>query len=73
MKLLQAVLEDMASGRAVTIVPQNTELTTQQAADFWSRPFLVSNMLLRFKENINTHRRKVLDQLAAQGQELKMG
>ena len=94
-KLLQAILEDMASGRAVTIVPQNAELTTQQAADFLnvSRPFLVQLLeqkklpfrlvgshrrvrfedVLRFKENIDTERRKVLDQLAAEGQELKMG
>jgi excisionase family DNA binding protein len=94
-RLLQAILEDMASGRAVTIVPQNAELTTQQAADFLnvSRPFLVQLLeqkklpfrlvgthrrirfedVLRFKENIDAERRKVLDQLAADAQELKMG
>ena len=94
-KLLQAILEDMASGRAVTIVPQSAELTTQQAADFLnvSRPFLVQLLeqkklpfrlvgthrrirfedVLRFKENIDAERRKVLDQLAAEAQELKMG
>lgn len=94
-KLLQAILEDMASGRAVTIVPQNAELTTQQAADFLnvSRPFLVQLLeqkklpfrlvgthrrirfedVLRFKENVDTERRKVLDQLAAEAQELETG
>ena len=94
-KVLQAILEDMASGRAVTIVPQSAELTTQQAADFLSvsRPFLVQLLeqrklpfrlvgrhrrvrfedVLRFKENIDTERRKVLDRLAAEAQELKMG
>ncbi|UXN59212.1 excisionase family DNA-binding protein [Phyllobacterium zundukense] len=94
-KLLMAVLEDMASGRAVTIVPQNAELTTQQAADVLnvSRPFLIGLLderklpfrmvgthrrvrfedVLNYKEAIDTERRKVLGQLAAEAQELGMG
>jgi excisionase family DNA binding protein len=94
-KLLQAILEDMASGRTVTIVPQDAELTTQEAADVLnvSRPFLIQLLeqnklpfrlvgthrrvrfedVLRFKENIDAERRKVLDQLTAEAQELKMG
>jgi excisionase family DNA binding protein len=94
-RLLLAILEDMASGRAVTLVPQNAELTTQQAADFLnvSRPFLIQLLeqrklpyrlvgthrrirfedVVAFKDKIDRERRDVLDQLAAEAQELDMG
>jgi excisionase family DNA binding protein len=94
-KLLMAILEDMAAGRSVTLVPQNAELTTQEAADFLnvSRPFLVQLLeqkklpfrlvgthrrvrfedVLRYKKDIDSKRREVLDELAAHAQELDMG
>jgi len=94
-KLLMAILEDMAAGRTVTLVPRNAELTTQEAADFLnvSRPFFVQLLekkqipfrlvgshrrvrfedVLRYKEDIDLQRRKTLDELTAQAQELEMG
>lgn len=94
-KLLVKILEDMASGRSVTIVSRNAEVTSQQAADFLnvSRPFLIQLLeekklpfrmvgthrrvrfedVLRYKEGIDAGRRKVLDALAAEAQELDMG
>lgn len=42
--LLMDILEAMAAGRSVTIIPENTELTTVEAAKVLnvSRPFLIN-------------------------------
>jgi excisionase family DNA binding protein len=42
-RLLQTLLEHMAAGRGISIMPLEAELTTQQAADLLcvSRPFLI--------------------------------
>jgi excisionase family DNA binding protein len=93
--LLMDILEAMAAGRGVTIIPENAELTTVEAADVLnvSRPYLIKLLedgaiphrkvgkhrrvrmedVMAYKERIDREREAVLDQLAAQAQELDMG
>lgn len=58
---LEQVIHAMASGQAITLVPSDREMTTQQAADFLnvSRPYLIK--LLEQGDipytKIRTHRR----------------
>jgi excisionase family DNA binding protein len=93
--LLMNILEAMAAGRGVTIIPENAELTTVQAAEILnvSRPFLIRLLeegaiphrkvgkhrrvrmedVMAYKERVDRDREAILDQLAAQAQELDMG
>jgi excisionase family DNA binding protein len=66
---LQQVIQAMASGQSITIVPQDREMTTQQAADFLniSRPYLIK--LLEQGEipysKVGSHRRVASKELIA--------
>ncbi|MBV9748409.1 MAG: helix-turn-helix domain-containing protein [Acetobacteraceae bacterium] len=73
-RLLTDVLAYLAEGRTVLIMPEEAELTTQQAADMLnvSRPYLVK-MLAEGKlpyHKAGTHRRVLLRDLQAYRQRL---
>ena len=67
--LLMEILEAMAAGRRVTVIPENAELTTVQAADVLniSRPFLIK--LLNEKvipyRRVGKHRRVRMEDVMA--------
>jgi excisionase family DNA binding protein len=67
--LLLDILEAMAAGRGVTIVPENAELTTVQAADMLniSRPFLIQLLeqgVIPYRK-VGKHRRIRLEDVMA--------
>jgi excisionase family DNA binding protein len=86
------VVHAMGSGQAISIVPQQQEMTTQEAADFLSvpRPYLIKLLeqgeipytqvnsqqrlnlldLRKYKEETDKQRRKILDELIQESQDL---
>jgi excisionase family DNA binding protein len=67
--LLMEILEAMAAGRGVTIIPENAELTTVEAAEVLnvSRPFLIRLLdegAIPFRK-VGKHRRIRMDDVMA--------
>lgn len=75
LSLLFEILSNMAHGKSLTLIPSDTEVSTQQAADMLkvSRPHLVKLLEegeIPFKK-VGTHRRIELNNLIAYEKRLK--
>ena len=67
--LLMDILEAMAAGRGITLIPENAELTTVQAADVLnvSRPFLIKLLEEKARpcRKVGAHRRIRMEDVMA--------
>ena len=67
--LLMDILEAMGAGRGVTVIPENAELTTVQAAEVLnvSRPFLIKLLADGTipHRKVGTHRRVLMEDVMA--------
>ena len=75
MYLLFAILKNMAEGKSLTLIPSDSQLSTQQAADMLnvSRPHLIKLLEeghIPFKK-VGAHRRVKLKDIIAYEEELK--
>ena len=75
LKFLSQILSSMAEGKTISLIPSDSELTTQQAADMLnvSRPHVVKLLetgVIPFKK-VGTHRRIPLEPLLAYETEQK--
>ncbi|MGB0930643.1 MAG: helix-turn-helix domain-containing protein [Chitinophagales bacterium] len=92
---LKSIIENMAQGKSITLIPSDSEISTQQAAEILkvSRPYVVKLLesgkipfrkigshrriqlkdVLEYNSMLKTERRKNLDFLANEAQELNMG
>lgn len=73
--LLVDILQNMSQGKSVTLIPQDTQITTQQAADMLnvSRPFIVKLLeegAIPFKK-AGTHRRININDIISYGEKIK--
>ncbi len=72
--LLMDILEAMASGRGVTIIPENTELTTVEAASVLnvSRPYLIKLLDQKMIPHrlVGKHRRILIDDVVGYKQRI---
>jgi len=93
--LLKSILSNMAEGKSMTLIPSDSEISTQQAAEILSvsRPHIVKllekgeipyrkvgshrrialNDLIAYKAKFEKLRRKNLDILAKEAQDLNLG
>ncbi len=95
LKLLSAIINNMAQGKSIALMPTDAQITTQQAAEILnvSRPYVIKLLekgeipyikvgshrrillqdILEYESKVRSDRRKKLDYLAKEAQQLNLG